>query len=78
MEALNLRLAPPRKPSDILGGVVFMARTVDKIRATLPGGDPGPYKVEGYSMRVLTALGIDLNDFISIVTLAQTDDDVAK
>jgi len=55
-----------------------MARTVDKIRATLPGGDPGPYKVEGYSMRVLTALGIDLNDFISIVTLAQTDDDVAK
>lgn len=55
-----------------------MARTVDKVRATLPGGDLGQYKVEGYSMRVLTGLGIDLDDFTSIVTLAQSDDDVAR
>lgn len=78
MEPLNLRLAPPRKPTDVLGGVIFMARTVDKIRATLPGGDPGDYKIEGTSTRVLTMLNINLDDLCSIVALAQSDDDVAQ
>ncbi len=78
MEPLNLRLAPPRKPTDVLGGVVFMARTVDKVRATLPGGDPGEYKVDGFSTRALTTLNIDLDDFRSVVALAQNDDDVAQ
>ncbi len=55
-----------------------MARTVDKIRATLPGGDPGDYKVEGFSTRVLTGLGVDLDDLTSIVALAESDDDVAQ
>ena len=55
-----------------------MARTVDKVRATLPGGDLGVYKVEGFSTRVLTGLGLDLEDFSSIVALAQSDDDIAQ
>ncbi len=54
-----------------------MARTVDKIRATLPGGEPGEYKLEGFSTRVLSGLGIDLDDVTSIVALAHSDDDVA-
>lgn len=78
MEPLNLRLAPPRKPTDVLGGVIFMARTVDKVRATLPGGDPGVYKIEGFSTRVLSGLDLDLDDFSAIVALAQSDDDVAQ
>ncbi len=55
-----------------------MARTVDKVRATLPGGDPGAYKIEGLTTFVLTTLNIDLDDFCSIVALAQNDDDVAQ
>ena len=76
MEPLNLRLAPPRKPTDVLAGVVFLARTVDKVRATLPGGDPGDYKMAGLSTDLLTRLDIDLDDLCSIVALARSEDDV--
>lgn len=78
MEPLNLTLAPPRKPTDVLGGVIFMARTVDKVRAALPGGELGVYKIDGFSTRVFKTLGIDEEDFRSVVALARSDDDVAQ
>lgn len=78
MEPLNLREHAPRKPTDVLGGAVFMARTVDKVRATLPGGELGEYKIDGFTTRMFEMLGIDAEDFRSIVALAQSDDDVAQ
>jgi hypothetical protein len=38
MDALDLTKAPPRAPRETLAGVVFLPRTIDKMRATLPGG----------------------------------------
>ncbi|HET9031159.1 MAG TPA: DUF5069 domain-containing protein [Candidatus Aquilonibacter sp.] len=78
MEALNLTQRPPRKTTDVLGGVIFMARTVDKLRATLPGGDVGAYQIQGFSSRMLEMLAIDEEDLRSLVALAQTDDEIAQ
>ena len=53
------------------------ARTVDKIRATLPGGHLGDYQIAGFSARFFETLGIDENVFRGVVALAATDADIA-
>jgi hypothetical protein len=78
MEPLNLTQKPPRKATDVLGGVIFMARTIDKVRASLPGGDLGAYKIDGFSTRVLKALEIDEDDLRSVVALARTEGDIEQ
>src|ERR1039458_3327751 len=40
MKPMTLSDKPPRKPRAELAGVVFLPRSIDKVRATLPGGDP--------------------------------------
>ena len=54
----------------------MLPRTIDKIRATLPGGDPGVYKIKGFSQNLLDALGIGEDDLRSVVALAAGDDEV--
>jgi hypothetical protein len=55
-----------------------MPRTIDKIRATLPGGDLGPYHVAiGLSQTLLTIIGVTLDDLRDAVAAAGSDDDVA-
>ena len=34
------------------------ARTVDKLRATLPGGNLGEYQITGFSSRLIETLGL--------------------
>jgi len=46
MEPLDLRDAPPRKARAEAGGIVFLPRSIDKVRATLDGGEIGEYKIE--------------------------------
>jgi hypothetical protein len=41
MTPLNLTVHPPRVPRAELDGLIFLPRTIDKVRATLPGGDIG-------------------------------------
>jgi hypothetical protein len=79
MESLNLLLRPPRKPREPLGGLdlLMLARTVDKLRATLPGGDLGSYQMPGLSVRLLEALGISEDALRIAVARAESDDDVA-
>ncbi len=60
MDALDLTQRPPRSPRDLLPGLdlLMAARTVDKIRATLPGGNLGQYQITGFSSSLLNRLGI--------------------
>ena len=80
MDALDLTQRPPRSPRLLLGDVdlLFLARTVDKLRATLPGGNPGEYKIPGFSARLLKALGISEDALREEVARAASDDDVAQ
>lgn len=54
----------------------MLARTIDKIRADLPGGNLGVYRIQGFSQRLLDSLGIVKDDLRVIVALAATDDEV--
>lgn len=78
MTALDLRIRPPRSPRERLDGLMFMPRTIDKIRATLPGGHLGPYHLDvGLSPMLLTIIGVRLDDLRQVVNAAADDDDVA-
>ncbi len=76
MEALDLSQSPPRSPYVELGGVLLLARTIDKIRATLPGGNLGAYRIAGFSSQLLDKLGINEDDLRAVVALANTEADV--
>ncbi|MBV9971796.1 MAG: DUF5069 domain-containing protein, partial [Candidatus Eremiobacteraeota bacterium] len=58
MEPLDLSKRPPRSPKLELDGLTMLPRTIDKIRATLPGGNLGPYRIAGFSQRMLDAIGV--------------------
>lgn len=59
-----------------LGGISFMARTVDKIRAKIQG-TLGPYKIQpGISGYIFEGLGITEDQFTEAVRNAKSDDDV--
>jgi hypothetical protein len=79
MDALDLTKQPPRPPREMLPGLnLFMiARTTDKLRATLPGGNLGDYKISGFSERVLKGLDIDESAMRDAVAAAKDDAEVA-
>lgn len=77
MQPLDLRVHPPRGPRQTLGGLYMLARTLDKLRAALPGGDLGEYHVFfGLSKHLADQLGIDLQQLAHLVRDAQTEGDV--
>jgi hypothetical protein len=78
MEPLDLTKHPPRSPRERLGGLVMLARTIDKLRATLPGGNPGAYYIPGFSSRLLTELRIEEPALRDAVARASNDDDVVQ
>ena len=72
----DLREHPPRSPQVMLGGLYFLARTIDKTRAKLQG-TLGVYKVSpGLSQYLLEWLGIAEDDFTQAVRDAKNDEDV--
>jgi hypothetical protein len=79
MDALDFTKQPPRAPRAMLPGLdlLIIARTVDKLRATLPGGNIGEYKIEGFSGRVLAELGLDERDLREAVAAAKDDAEIA-
>ncbi|GAC1441787.1 MAG: hypothetical protein NVSMB59_02830 [Vulcanimicrobiaceae bacterium] len=77
MEPLDLSTAPPRAPRAELAGIVFLPRSIDKVRASLPGGHLGPYQIEGFTLTMLESLGISIQDFTESVCTATGDADVA-
>lgn len=77
MEPLDLSVHPPRRPHDRLDGLLMMPRTIDKMRAFLPGGNPGAYKIEGFSTRLCDIIGVDPEELQAVVAKASTEEDVA-
>jgi Domain of unknown function (DUF5069) len=81
MEPLDLRNNPPRSCYVELDGLMLMPRTIDKLRAQLPGGNPGIYfingKTRGISGYLLERLGITEADLLESVKRAATEDEVA-
>lgn len=78
MEPLDLTQRPPRGPREKLAGLVMLPRTIDKIRALMPGGDPGVYHIAGFSQRLLEGIGIELEALTAVVKDAGSDDEVAQ
>ena len=77
MEPLDLSVAPPRSPHVAIGGLVMLARTVDKMRAELPGGNRGEYQsVRGLTILQLELLGIARDQLLDVVASAVSEDDV--
>jgi len=77
MEALDLSVSPPRPPRAELAGVIFLPRSIDKVRATLPGGKLGLYAISGFTQMMLDMLGISVDSFSFAVQNASGDEDVA-
>lgn len=77
MEPLDLSKRPPRSPRAKLDGLVMLPRTIDKMRALLPGGDIGPYKIDGLSVRLLNIIGVKPEDLQAAVSAASCEDEVS-
>lgn len=61
MEPLNLATTPPRSPRIKVAGIVFTARIIDKLRASLPGGElNGYFAFTGFSELWTHYTGVDL------------------
>jgi hypothetical protein len=81
MEPLDLTVQPPRGPREQLAGCTFMARTIDKVRAELPGGNLGDYVVAGkrsISAYVLHKLKIDVGELRAEVARARDEREVEE
>ncbi len=65
MTPLDLRKQPPRGPRETMLGFYLLPRTVDKLRAELPGGNLGSYLNHdtGFSAYIVRRLGLDMNEF---------------
>ncbi len=82
MTPLDLRRHPPRSPRVAIGGIAYLARAIDKVRAELPGGDLGDYVILSNEITTMSAMfyrrvGISHEDFRAAVERAESDDDVA-
>jgi hypothetical protein len=79
MEPLDLTAAPPRSPRVQLDGLCMLARSIDKVRAQLPGGNPGEYVTErGLTKLLLEMLGVTHDKFRDAVASAHSDSDVVR
>jgi hypothetical protein len=80
MTPLDLRKQPPRGPRDTLLGFYLLPRTVDKLRAQLPGGSLGEYLNHdiGFSAYVVRRLGLDMDEFRDAVARAADEAAVAE
>jgi hypothetical protein len=59
MKTLDLSEAPPRSCYVELDGLMLMPRTIDKLRAQLPGGNAGGYFINGTQMKGISGYLLD-------------------
>jgi hypothetical protein len=79
MEPLDLSHAPPRGPREKLLGLTFLPRTIDKMRAQLPGGNLSGYVVDmprGLSAFLLKRVGVDGAEMQAVVASASDEAEV--
>src|SRR5262249_48074388 len=67
-------------PRETVLGFYFLARTIDKLRASLPGGQMGPYlnHDRGFSAYVVRRLGLNMDEFRDAVAEAPTEGAVVE
>jgi hypothetical protein len=72
---MDLRVQPPRPSRDTLFGFYLLSRTIDKLRAELPGGNIGPYlnHPTGFSAFVVRRVGLDMDEFRDAVAAAPNE-----
>jgi hypothetical protein len=77
MEPLDLRTAAPRGPRDEIAGIVFTGRVIDKLRASLPGGElNGYFPFIGFSELWAYYTGVDLHELHGVVARAASEAEV--
>ena len=76
MEPLDLSKQPPRGPRTEADGIIFLARSIDKARAYLPGGNRNGYNVPGVTGGMLDRFGISHDAFIAAVGSAASEAEV--
>jgi hypothetical protein len=76
MTPLDLSLRPPQVPRAELEGIVFLPRSIDKIRARLPGGTPGGYNVTGLTTTMFDQLGIPVSTVTEVIAGAPSEAEV--
>lgn len=78
MTPLDLRKTPPRGVRETTLGYYFLPRTIDKLRAELPGGELGPFLNHdtGFSAYIVRRLGLDMNEFREVVRTAPDEEAV--
>ena len=79
MKPLDLTTRPPRGPRETLAGVAFMPRTIDKLRAEMPGGTIGKYlnRPDGMSAVMCKRIGVDMDELRAAVAAAPDEEAVA-
>ncbi|HTU71764.1 MAG TPA: DUF5069 domain-containing protein [Candidatus Baltobacteraceae bacterium] len=81
MKPLDLTQQPPRSCYEELDGLIFMPRTIDKLRGLLPGGNPGDYfingQIPGMSGYLLERLGITEEALFEVVARARDEGEIA-
>lgn len=72
MTPLDLESQPPRGPREMMLGFYFLPRTIDKLRAELPGGSLGSYLNHdtGFSAYLIRRLGLNMSELRQIVANA--------
>jgi len=75
---LDLRAHRPRPVRATILGFYLLPRTIDKLRAELPGGNLGFYMNHdtGFSAYVVRRVGLDMNDFRNAVAAAPDEEAV--
>jgi hypothetical protein len=75
---LDLRTHRPRSVRATILGFYLVPRTIDKLRAELPGGNLGPYvnHETGFSAYVVRRMGLKMDDFRNAVAAAPDEDAV--
>ena len=78
MEPLDLSTRPPRGPRETMLGLTFMPRTIDKIRAEMPGGNLGSYLNEprGISAFMCRRIGVEMDELRAAVVSAKDESEV--
>jgi hypothetical protein len=78
MTPLDLRSKPPRAARETVLGFYLLPRTIDKLRAELPGGNMGAYLNHntGFSAFVVRRLGLNMDEFRAAVAQAGNETEV--
>jgi nitrile hydratase len=82
METIDLTTQPPRSPHQKMEGLYMMPRTIDKLRAKLPGGNIGVYSITtpfapGLSLMLLDGIGVTEEWLLEIVQKVSVEDEIA-